>query len=63
MRSRKWSHSGYILEKEPLRYLGRMDVRLEKKGKSIMIAKILACITGELSPTEMGNSAWVVARV
>lgn len=51
------------MEKEPLRYLGRMDVRLEKKGKSIMIAKILACITGELSPTEMGNSARVVARV
>ena len=29
------------MEKEPLRYLGRMDVRLEKKGKSNMIAKIL----------------------
>ena len=28
-----------------------------------MIATILACITGELSPPEMGNSARVVARV
>lgn len=40
-----WSHSRYILKKEPLRCPGRMGVGLEKKGKSIMMAEILGCAT------------------